>query len=171
MKAGWRSGRVGTMLALLDRCRAFPTVALAPGEVLLREGERTGRLFVLGEGCLEVFRGDVQVALVDEPGAVFGEMATLLDIPHTTSVRAVTAARVHVIADAAAYLAANADLVLPIARLLAQRLRSVTTYLVDVKRQYRDREDHLGMVDEVLEALANDQGGHFIPESELPVGR
>lgn len=156
------------MQELLDRVHGFPTLALAPGEVMLREGERTGRLFVLAEGALEVFRGAVQVALIDEPGAVFGEMAILLGGMHTTSVRAVTPATVHVVPDAEAYLAANADLVLPIARLLARRLCSVTTYLVDLKRQYGDREDHLGMVDEVLEALANEQGGGFIPAAELP---
>jgi len=40
-----------------------------------------------------------------------------------------------------------------VARLLARRLNAVTTYLVDLKRQYEDRDDHLGMVDEVLESL------------------
>ena len=158
-----------TTQELLDHCRGCARLELAPGAVLLREGERTGRLFVLAEGCLEVFRGDVQIALVDEPGAVFGEMAVLLDIPHTTGVRAVTAAAVHVVEEPEAYLAANPDLALPIARLLARRLQNVTNYLVDLKRQYRDREDHLGMVDEVLEALAHEQGKGFIPASELPV--
>ena len=159
------------MQELLDRVRAFPTLVLAPGEVMLREVERTGRLFVLAEGALEVFRGEVSIALIDEPGAVFGEMAALLSGAHTTSVRAVSTATVHVVPDAEAYLAANADLVFPLARLLARRLRNVTTYLVDLKRQYGDRQDHLGMVDEVLEALAHEQGHGFIPESELPVGR
>lgn len=156
---------------LLDRCRDLPAVTVAAGEILLREGERTGRLYVLAEGCLEVFRGEVQIALVDDPGAVFGEMAALLDRPHSTSVRAVTPVRLHVIEGAEAYLAANAELLLPIARLLARRLANVTTYLVDVKRQYRDRDDHLGMVDAVLETLTNEQGPEFIKESELPVGR
>ena len=159
------------MQELLDRVRAFPTLVLAPGEVMLREGERTGRLFVLAEGALEVFRGEVPIALIDEPGAVFGEMAALLGGAHTTSVRATAAATVHVVPDAEAYLAAHPDLVLPIARLLARRLANVTTYLVDLKRQYQDRADHLGMVDVVLESLANDQAAPFIPASELPVGR
>jgi CRP/FNR family transcriptional regulator, cyclic AMP receptor protein len=39
---------------------------------------------------------------------------------------------------------------------------------VDLKRQYQDREDHLGMVDEVLESLTHEQGRGFIPASELP---
>lgn len=156
------------MLELLDHCRGCARLELAPGAVLLREGERSGRLFVLAEGCLEVFRGEVEIALVDEPGAVFGEMAALLDGPHTSSVRAVTAAVVHVVEHPEGYFAANPHLVLPIARLLARRLRNVTGYLVDLKRQYRDRADHLGMVDEVLESLAHEQGRGFIPASELP---
>jgi CRP/FNR family cyclic AMP-dependent transcriptional regulator len=156
------------MQELLDHCRGCARLELAPGEVLLREGERTGRLFVLASGCLEVYRGEVDIALIDEPGAVFGEMAALLDSPHTTSVRATTAASVHVVESPADYLAANPELVLPIARLLARRLRNVTSYLVDLKRQYGDRADHLGMVDEVLESLAHEQGKPFIPTSELP---
>ena len=156
------------MQELLDHCRGCPRLELAPGTVLLREGERSGRLFVLAAGCLEVFRGDVEIALVDDPGAVFGEMAALLDIPHTTSVRAVTAAVVHVVDDPAGYLARNPELALPIARLLARRLQNVTSYLVDLKRQFRGRDDHLGMVDEVLESLAHEQGGSFIPAADLP---
>ena len=156
------------MQELLDHCRDFPRVDLAPGTVLLREGERSGRLFVLARGCLEVHRGDVEVARIEDPGAVFGEMSALLDVPHTTSVRAVTDASVHVVEDPAGHLAAHPELVLPIARLLARRLQNVTSYLVDLKRQYRDRDDHLGMVDEVLESLANEQGRSFIPAAELP---
>jgi CRP/FNR family transcriptional regulator, cyclic AMP receptor protein len=144
---------------------------LAPGALLLCEGERSGRLFVLAEGCLEVFRGEVEIARVDDPGAVFGEMSVLLDIPHTTSVRAVTTAVVHVVDSPAEYLATNPHLALPIAKLLARRLQNVTGYLVDLKRQYRDRGDHLGMVDEVLESLAHEQGESFIPAADLPIGR
>jgi CRP/FNR family transcriptional regulator, cyclic AMP receptor protein len=159
------------MREFLDHCHGCSRRELASGEVLLRDGERTGCMFVLAEGCLEVFRGEVEIATVDEPGSVFGEMATLLDIPHTTSVRALGPAAVLVIENAADFLAANPPLNLPIARLLAQRLQNVTTYLVDLKRQFADHESHLGMVDEVLDALTQAQGPGFIPESELPVGR
>jgi CRP-like cAMP-binding protein len=134
----------------------------------MHEGERTGRLFVLAQGTLQVFRGEVEIALVDEPGAVFGEMAALLDSPHTSGVRAASPATVHVLEDPAGQFATHPELVLPIARLLARRLRNVTSYLVDLKRQYGDRADHLGMVDEVLESLAHEQGRGFIPAADLP---
>ena len=43
------------------------------------------------------------------------------------------------------------------ARLLAQRLHDGTTYLADLKVQFEDRKDHLGMVDQVLDALMHHQ--------------
>ena len=156
------------MQELLDHCRDCPTRKLEPGEMLLREGERSGQLFVLIEGMLQVYRGEVEIVLVDEPGAVFGEMAVLLDRPHTASVRAETAALVHVVDDAGTFLASHPGLTLPVAKLLARRLDNVTTYLVDLKRQFHDREDHLGMVDEVLESLSHEQGEAFLPADELP---
>ena len=35
---------------------------------------------------------------------------------------------------------------------------SVTSYLVDVKKQFEDQQSHLGIVDEVLETLVHAQG-------------
>lgn len=156
------------MPSLLDHCRRFDERQIAPGAVLLREGERSGRLLVLAEGTLEVYRGDVEVALVSEPGAVFGEMAVLLDQPHTASVRAVTRAKIHVIEDASQFLNANPHVLLPIATLLARRLQSATTYLVNLKLQFQDQKNHFGMVDEVLESLVHQQDESFPPAADLP---
>lgn len=156
------------MQTLLDHCRSFELRELAPGALLLREGERSGQLFVLAEGTVGVYRGDVEVALVSEPGAVFGEMSVLLEIPHTASVRALTAAKVHVVEQASEFLDANPRITLPIARLLARRLRSATTYLVDLKQQFRDHDDHFGMLDEVLESLTHQQEEAFLPPEDLP---
>ena len=156
------------MPSLLDHCHGFVEREFAPGSVLLQEGERSGRLLVLAEGTLEVYRGEVAVALVSEPGAVFGEMAVLLDQAHTASVRAVTEAKVHVIDDAAQFLSAHPDSLLPIATLLARRLRSATTYLVNLKLQFQDQQNHFGMVDEVLESLSHQQHDDFTSGADLP---
>ena len=156
------------MEILLQHCKDCPKRALEPGTVLLTEGERAGKLFVLAEGVLEVFRDDVEISVIDDPGAVFGEMSVLLDAPHTASVRTLTAAVVHVVEDPQAFLAANPAIAVPLATLLARRLQNVTNYLVDLKQQFRDQDGHLGMVDEVLESLANEQGDRFIPAADLP---
>ncbi|MEM0906803.1 MAG: cyclic nucleotide-binding domain-containing protein [Pseudomonadota bacterium] len=143
------------MIDLMDRLRDFPKISIAEGELIIQEGTQSDRIFVLVDGVLEVFRGDVTIALVSDPWALFGEMSALLDIGHTASVRAQTPAIVYRIEAAQTFLSANPDLAFPIAKLLAQRLQHATTYLVDLKRQFADRADHFGMVDEVLEALLN----------------
>ena len=73
-----------------------------------------------------------------------------------------------IIDDALDYLAGHPELLLPIAQLLARRVRNSTTYLVDLKRQFQDRADHLGMVDEVLESHVHQQDERFTPDADLP---
>ena len=156
------------MSRMLEFCEDLPAIDLADGEVILREKEKTGRLYVLSEGAIEVYRGNVSIALVTEPGSMFGEMSLLLDVPHTVDVRAVGPTKVRVIDHASDYLRVHTELLVPIAQLLARRLRNSTTYLVDLKRQFEDRGDHLGMVDEILESLTHQQGVPFTPDGDLP---
>ena len=44
---------------------------------------------------------------------------------------------------------------LAVAELLALRLKGMIAYLADIKAQYEDRKDHLGMVDELFLNLAH----------------
>ena len=55
-------------------------------------------------------------------------------------------------------LDAESGLSLSLARLLAARLHTMTTYLVDIKQQYADHEGGLGMVDVVLGTLMRGSG-------------
>jgi CRP-like cAMP-binding protein len=152
--------------AILALCRTLSVTSLDPGTVLLDEGARSGNLFVLIDGELEILKGEFQINVVAAPGAIFGEVSALLDIPHMATVRALTRASVYKIADAAAFLNANPAVAIEVARLLAQRLNGVTSYLVDLKRQFEDQESHLGMVDEVLETLVHQQRESFTPGSD-----
>ncbi len=156
------------MAAMLELCRDFPVTNLTAGQTILSEGDSSGKLFVLADGALEVHRDNVSIAFATEPGAIFGEMSVLLGIPHTASVRAASDAKVHVIDDARWELGQNHDLMVPIAKLLARRLQSATSYLVDIKRQFEDHKDHFSMVDEVLESLSHQQDEAFTPADELP---
>lgn len=143
--------------AVLTQTADLPKSSYEPGEVLIAEGPSSGRLFILIEGVVEVLRGDVRVALVAEPGAVFGEISALLGRPHSATVRALEPVVAHRIEDAETFLQMRPEIVFHVARILANRLIDATTYLADVKQQFADRADHLGMVDEVLEALVNQQ--------------
>jgi CRP-like cAMP-binding protein len=146
------------MSSLLDRCKDLPEIEVPAGQSLIEEGQRTGRLYVLAEGAVDVLKGNVPVSTIADRGAFFGEMAWLLGIPHTATVRASEPCRFYVVEDAAAFLA-SPDILLAVSRLLAKRLQMVTTYLADLQRQFSEREDHLGMVDEVLDSLLHHQDG------------
>lgn len=149
-----------------DLCKALPIASFAPGEVLLAEGQKTGRLFVLIEGSVEILKGDFQINLVSDAGAVFGDMSALLDIPHMATVRAVTPCTAHISDDGDAFLRAQPEIAYLLAKLLAQRLHGVTGYLVDLKAQFEDQSNHLGIVDEILETLVHEQKQDFTPGSD-----
>ena len=154
------------MEPVLSRYDAGRRISVDAGAELLTEGTTSGRLYVLADGVLEVVRGDTQVALVADAGAVFGEMSVLLDTPHTATVRAYIPSEVYVFEDAAAYLKSDPEIAFFVARLLAQRLNAATSYLVDLKHQYEGHGDHLGMVSDVLASLLNQQDTEFTPGSD-----
>lgn len=134
-----------------------------PGAVLLAEGPATGRMYVLANGEIEVAKGDVVVARVVDEGAIFGEISALLGVGHSATVRAATTVTAYEIEDAANFLDGSPELMRSVANLLARRLIDATTYLTDLKHQYAGRDDHLGMVDQVLEALVHQQEVQFAP--------
>jgi CRP-like cAMP-binding protein len=154
------------MNEILSQCQNMPERTFAAGEDLLREGERSGVIYILIDGMVEVLKGDIAVTTAAEPGAVFGEMSALLDAPHMATVRCLTPSRFHVATNAVEFLQLSPQVALGIARLLAKRLHSMTTYLADLKRQFEDHDDHLAIVDVVLEALAHHQDEEHSPGSD-----
>ena len=151
------------MREILNHCRDIPNQRIPDGTVLLSEGQNTGKIYVLVDGRIEVLRGDTQIAVLDEPGSLLGEMSVLLDVPHTATARALGAAEVRIIQDGRSFFGAHPQFSWLVARLLANRLNAATTYLVDLKRQFADHGDHLEMVGEVLEFASAPTGTRFQP--------
>ena len=156
----------GSTNDILLLCRAMPERTCAAGEVILREGERVGILYILIDGEVEILKGGLQVNTVSDAGAFFGEMSVLLGTPHVATVRTLVPSRFYVAEDAAQFLSSDPAVGLAVSRLLARRLHSVMSYLADLKRQFEEHENHLGMVDEVLEALVHQQGHEHDPGSD-----
>jgi CRP/FNR family transcriptional regulator, cyclic AMP receptor protein len=143
------------MRAILDHCTGGREMLLVTGDLLIRQGESTGHLYVLIDGRLDVIKGDTVVATIAEPGAILGEMSVLLNQPHTATVRAAADTKIYQIDDAALFLRDQPEVALLVATQLAQRLNAATTYLADIKRQYAGHGTHLAMVGDVLESLVN----------------
>ena len=70
------------LLALL------PLANYRAGETVLTAGLKSGRLLILKSGAVVILKDSIEIARVEEPGAVFGELSALLDQPHTADVRA-----------------------------------------------------------------------------------
>ncbi|MDR3471632.1 MAG: cyclic nucleotide-binding domain-containing protein [Devosia sp.] len=104
------------------------------GAVIIAEGGKLNTMFVLRSGELEVVRDDIVITTIRQPGTIFGEMAVLLDSPHTATVRAVVPVEVFVIPDAVHVLEQRPHLLLQIARLLAKRVANTTAALVAAER-------------------------------------
>ena len=143
------------MRDILDYCIGGVRRNVVAGTEVLHEGARTGHLYVLIEGRLDVVKGDTIVATMSEPGGVAGEMSVLLDTPHTATVRAAQDSVIYEIDDAASFLRQQPAVALMIARMLAQRLNVATTYLADLKRQYGGHGNHLAMVGDILQSMIN----------------
>ena len=68
-------------------CSAMPEIRLAAGDVLIEEGVRTNRLFVLKSGAFDVVRNGVRIVRIDDPGSFLGEISALLgSAPTATAV-------------------------------------------------------------------------------------
>jgi CRP/FNR family transcriptional regulator, cyclic AMP receptor protein len=152
------------MRDILEYCVGGLRRNISAGSEILHEGGRTGHLYVLIEGRLEVVKGDTIVATITEPGAVLGEMSVLLDKPHTATVRAAADSVIYEIDDAASFLRQQPAVAILIAKMLAQRLNVANTYLADLKQQYAGHGNHLAMVGDLLQSMIN------LPPSEVSPG-
>ncbi|MEI6084522.1 MAG: cyclic nucleotide-binding domain-containing protein [Verrucomicrobiota bacterium] len=145
------------MTSIIESCQGLPERRFAAGAIILEEGKKLGLIYILAEGSVEILKGDVQLNRVSTPGAIFGEMSVLLDQPHMATVKALTDSRFYEAENGKAFLRANPEINLHVSTLLAERLHAMSNYLIDLKNQFEDRKDHLGIVDEVLESLSHRQ--------------
>jgi CRP-like cAMP-binding protein len=150
---------VPDVAAFQKKLAGLSVLKFQAGENVLTAGTATGRLLVLKSGAVEVIKDGVQIAKVASPGAVFGELAVLLDQAHTADVRALQQSEFHV-ADAATLLAYDPAVALYVASMLAQRLDTANRALIEVKHQLRagERRSVIGRTVEKVELLLSSSG-------------
>jgi len=108
---------------------------LAAGQVLLRQGERLGCLFLLRSGKVEILKNQAQICVVEERGAVFGELSLLLGCYQNATVRAQSPSTFWVVDNAGAVIEKFPELALELARLLARRLALLDARFAELKQQ------------------------------------
>ena len=112
--------------ALAALARESRSLAFAPGEAVVREGEASRALYVVAAGEAEVWHAGQAVARVAQ-GEVFGEMAFLSGEPRTASVRAAGRLEVVEVDSAAlrALLTEHAGLAEELATRMAERQQAL----------------------------------------------
>jgi len=137
----------------LSFLQALPVLSVPAGHVLIQEGQPITGLYFLETGEVEILKSGTLIAEIYDSGAVFGDMAYLLQTVPTAMVRTLTPCQLRHVSAPAEFFLKNPEVALHVAQILARRLDSLTRYLVDIKHQFKDRADHLGIIDEVLDAL------------------
>lgn len=124
--------QIPDVAAVRQKLAMLPVEAYPAGATVLAAGATSGNLLVLKEGAVEVVKDGVRIAKVADPGAVLGELALLLDQPHTADVRALAPSTFHV-ADGKSALLEEPALALYVAVVMAQRVDGANRALLEVR--------------------------------------
>jgi CRP/FNR family transcriptional regulator, cyclic AMP receptor protein len=143
-----------TMPSLNTLLASLPVETLAPGTHLTTEGTRSGQLYILESGKLTVKREGIALATIEDPGAIIGEMAVLLGIPHSATVVAEDLSKVRVVNDALGTLSQNADFAVHLATIACARLNATSALLVEMKGQAAGKAKEQALMSRILMALA-----------------
>lgn len=142
------------MASLLTLTQSQPRRTLASGEALTTAGEASGgELYILEHGKLTVERGGVVIASIDQPGALVGEMAVLLGIDHSATVRAEGPAVVRVIEDAITFLERTPVVALTVATLACERLNATSALLAELKSESKGKAGEQSLLNRIFGTL------------------
>jgi len=64
------------------------------GDIITREGSTENHIFILQEGVIGIFKGDLQLAKFDKKGTVVGEMGSILNHARTATIRSLADSKV-----------------------------------------------------------------------------
>jgi len=142
--------------SILEICKGQTEKKFEAGDVLMREGETSGKLLVLIEGEVEILKGNHKINIVSEPGSVFGEVSVLLNLPHMATVKVAKPSKLYELTNTEDFLESD-NVSWQVATILAKRLNNITNYLVDLKKMATENEEKLSMACEVLETLIHQQ--------------
>lgn len=154
------------MANILALTRGQPARTLGAGEALIEAGDAGGELYVLEAGRLTVSRDGIDIATIDQPGALIGEMSVLLGDDHSATVRAETASTVRVIEDALPFLERTPLMALHVATLACERLDRTSALLVQLRKEAEDKAGDSGVFGRIFGALTSPASRGRIGEHE-----
>lgn len=132
---------------VLQLCQGLPLKKLSAGENLITQGGHTPQIAVLKSGLVEVLKDRQSIAAVSQPGAIFGEMAVILDAPHNASIRAVELSEFYIIKEPSSFFWEKPEFLWELLKVLANRLDQVDQKLADRKQ---DKNETVELIEATL---------------------
>ncbi len=112
------------------------------GEIICREGDLSFEWYVLVQGCIGVFKGDLKMSEFSERGLIFGELSGLLARPRTATMKAMEDSEVMVVENSIDEVIRNQpEIANKILISLAERLAKTTDEMWAVKGHKHQLED------------------------------
>jgi len=149
--------------AVLQRIATLPLATYQAGETVLAADTKTGRLLILRKGAVTIEKEGTVIAKVTEPGAVFGELSALLNLPHTADVRTLEASEFRVAR--AELIEEDPAALLYVSAILAQRLNLANQAVVELKsliKLHHMIRSTIGKAVEKMEKLLNATGADLV---------
>ena len=116
-------------------------VELGPGATLLEEGAKGTNVYVLISGTVRISAKGQQIAMVDGPGTLLGEIATLMGTEHVATAVTVEPCSFYVIQGFMDFILAHPEACVSVAQVLACRLINMNNHLVAIKEQLASMQE------------------------------
>lgn len=147
------------MSDILKACKGMPESTFKPGDDLIQEGAKPGRIYVLEKGEVMVSKKGVELARTRLKGALLGEMGALLGIPASATVTASSPVSAYRIDNGDRFLRENPEFAVHAATMLAFRLNAAQGYLAQAVESQKTTGAELKAANEALALMMADPDG------------
>lgn len=118
-------------------------VELDTGTILIKEGEMNRNVYILTQGRVSIRTKSHEIAKVDEPGTILGEISVLLSTLPVATVTTLEPSRFYVVNNFLKFLEDNPKAAVSVAQVLACRLINMNNHFVQIKDELANLQQNL----------------------------
>lgn len=146
------------MHEILSFCKKEAITTYSDQEVIIEEGKKSQRLFILVRGKIEIVKDGATIAILTDPGSLLGEMSLLNDTPHSATCKSCGDSELYSIVDGKSFLYQNPQIFWLVSKDLANKLQLTTQCLASFSRNLGSYSSfelnrQLDLAEEVLGAV------------------
>ena len=143
------------MNRVLELCHDLPVKKVPAGEALMSQGRTNLQMAVLKDGKVEILRDGQQIAMTDEPGAIFGEMSVILDRQHSAMVQVLEDSEFYMIEDPSAFLWERSEFNFELLKILASRLARMDGIVANLDHNSKVENEVVSLLRKMVDEAAH----------------